>query len=100
MLQRMQILLDTQTKRDLEYLSEMTNRSMSELVREFVAEKVKVEKKKVERKKKTTVKKMTGVKVLLAMAKEAEEIEKKYPTEGPTDASINHDHYLYGWPKK
>jgi predicted transcriptional regulator len=100
MLQRTQILLDAETKRDLAYLSEVTNRSMSELVRQFLAEKVKVEKKRVDQKQKTKGKRMTGAEALLAMAKAAEEIDRKYGYEGPTDWSINHDHYLYGLPKK
>lgn len=97
MLQRTQILLDTETKRDLEYLSEVTNRSMSDLVRQFVAEKVKVEKKRV---KKQKVKKMSGAEALLKMAEEAKKIDEKYGTDYPTDLSINHDHYLYGAPKR
>lgn len=97
MLQRTQILLDTETKRDLEYLSEVTNRSMSDLVRQFVAEKVRVEKKKHN---KPRAKKMSGANALLKLAEEAEEIDRKYGYEGPTDWSINHDHYLYGLPKK
>jgi len=98
MLLRTQILLDSETKRDLVYLSEVTNRSMSALVREFVAEKVKIEKKKVRNKKK--VKKMSGVEALLAMAKEAQQIDKKYGSDYPTDLSANHEHYLYGVPKR
>ena len=40
MLIRTQILLDQETKRDLEYISQMTSESISSLVRRFVAEKV------------------------------------------------------------
>ena len=98
MLQRTQILLDSETKRDLIYLSELTDRSMSDLVREFVAEKVKVEKKKVSLKK--GKKQTSGAQALLKLAQEAEKVDKKYGYEGPTDWSINHDHYLYGLPKK
>jgi len=98
MLQRTQLMLDEETKNDLLYLSQMTNRSMSELVRSFVAEKVKKEKKKVSQKSRTS--KMSGAEALLALVKEAEEIDRKYGYEGPTDASINHDYYLYGLPKK
>lgn len=97
MLQRTQILLDTETKRDLEYLSEVTNRSMSELVREFVAEKVKIEKKKY---KKPKGRKMTGAEALLKLAEEAKKIDEKYGSDYPTDLSINFDHYLYGAPKR
>lgn len=95
MLVRTQIMLDDQTKRDLEYLSEMKNQSMSALVRKFVAEKVKIEKKKVKK-----GKKMNPVAALLELANRAEEIEKRYPSSGPTDVSVNVDHYLYGAPKK
>lgn len=38
---------------------------------------------------------------LLKLAKEAEEIDRKYgKSTGPADWSINHDYYLYGAPKK
>lgn len=96
MLQRTQILLDQQTKLDLESLAGMKNQSISSLVRQMLKEKLKEEKKKMIRKKK----KMTGVEVLLAMAEEAKKIAKKYGASGPRDLSINHDHYLYGAPKK
>ena len=52
MLIRTQIMLDHQTKRDLEYLSQVKNQSMSSLVRQFVAEKVQVEKKIMNKSKK------------------------------------------------
>ncbi len=97
MLQRTQLMLDSETKEDLLFLSRETNRSMSGLVREFVAEKVKEEKKKVTYHKK---KRMNAVEALLQLAKDAEDIEKKYGSSGPTDVSYNMDHYLYGAPKK
>ena len=56
MLQRTQLMLDIQTKQDLQYLASITNRSMSELVREFVAEKVKQEKKKLKKNHKQQIK--------------------------------------------
>jgi len=96
MLQRTQLMLDIQTKQDLQYLASITNRSMSELVREFVAEKVKQEKKKL---KKNHKQQMNAVEALLELAKKAKEIDDKYGYEGPTDWSVNHDHYLYGAPK-
>ncbi|MBI2616721.1 hypothetical protein HYW55_01145 [Candidatus Gottesmanbacteria bacterium] len=37
-----------------------------------------------------------GAEVLLQLA----EIGKKYKLKGPRDASINHDYYLWGLPKK
>ena len=97
MLQRTQLMLDEQTKNDLLYLSMATNRSMSSLVREFVVEKVKIEKKKVAKAKRPQV---NGVEILLKMAESAERLAKEYPSKGPSDLSINHDHYLYGAPKK
>jgi len=97
MLQRTQLMLDEQTKNDLLYLSMATNRSMSSLVREFVVEKVKIEKKKAVRAKRTSA---NGVEILLKMAESAERLSEKYPSKGPSDLSINHDHYLYGAPKR
>ena len=97
MLKRTQILLDEETKRDLEYLSEVKNQSISKLVRTYLADKVKAEKKRARRKK---VKKMSGVETLLKMAESAEKLAKKYKISGPKDVSSNIDHYLYGAPKK
>lgn len=37
-----------------------------------------------------------GVEVLLKLAR----LAKKYKVKGPRDASINHDYYLWGLPKK
>lgn len=88
-------MLDDQLKQDLLELAELTNRSMSDLVREFVAERVEENKKRVKRSKK-----MSGAEALLELAKRAEEIDKEYGYSGPTDWSVNHDHYLYGLPKK
>ena len=95
MLQRTQLMLDRQLKQDLMFLSQVKNQSMSELVRKFVSEKVEEEKKKVKR-----AKYSNPIQTLLKMAKRAEEIDKKYGYSGPTDGAINHDHYLYGAPKK
>jgi hypothetical protein len=97
MLQRTQLMLDEQTKNDLLYLSMATNRSMSSLVREFVVEKVKIEKKKIAGAKRTST---GGVEILLKMAESAEKLAQKYPSKGPSDLAINHDHYLYGAPKR
>ena len=62
MLLRTQILLDEETKRDLEYLSEVKNQSISKLVRTYLSEKVRLEKKKAKRKRiKKMLKKKTGM---------------------------------------
>lgn len=82
MLQRTQLMLDDQLKQDLLELAELTNRSMSDLVREFVAEKVEEKKKK---------KKPTAGEALLALAEAA----KKLNFKGPRDLARNHDRYLY-----
>lgn len=37
-----------------------------------------------------------GAEVLLKLA----ELAKKYPVKGPRDASVNHDYYIWGLPKK
>lgn len=95
MLQRTQLMIDRETRQDLLLLSQFTNKSMSRLVREFLKEKVKEEKKKIRK-----TKRLDPIQALLKMAKKAEEIDKKYGYSGPTDGSINHDHYLYGAPKK
>lgn len=95
MLIRTQLLLDDQLKRDLLMLAEAKNQSMSQLVRTYVVEKVNVEKKKMRRRKT-----MSGAEALLKMAEAAEKIDKKYGYSGPMDWSVNHDHYLYGAPKK
>lgn len=97
MMQRTQLMLDSETKEDLLFLSRETNRSMSKLVREFLAEKVKTEKRKITKKRKKTI---SAAEALLELVKKGEEIDKKYGYSGPTDWSINHDHYLYGLPKK
>lgn len=99
MLTRTQILLDADTKRDLAYISQLTNESMSSLVRRFITEKVKAEK-RIQTKKKRSKPTISGVEMLLKMAQSARKIEKKYGTSGPSDLSINHDHYLYDAPKR
>lgn len=95
MLQRTQLMLDDQLKRDLLWLSQMKNQSMSQLVRTYVVDRVKKEKKTLRRRKT-----MSGAEALLKMAEAAEQIDEKYGYSGPTDVSINHDHYLYGAPKR
>ena len=94
MLQRTQLMLDDELKRDLVMLAEYKNQSISQLVRTFVADRVKKEKKTIKKSKK-----INAVETLLKFAKETEKIAKKYGDIGPTDWSINHDHYLYGAPK-
>jgi len=39
---------------------------------------------------------ISGAEVLLKLG----ELAKKYKVKGPRDASVNHDYYLWGFPKK
>lgn len=86
MLQRTQLMLDSELKRDLEMLAEYKNQSMSQLVREFVAEKVEEEKKTVKK-----VKKISAIQSMMNMVKAA----KKYKMRGPKDLAQRHDKYIY-----
>lgn len=86
MLQRTQLMLDSQLKADLAMLAEHKNQSMSQLVREFVAERVKKEKKTLK-----TAKKMSSAESLLHMIK----LSKTITFTGPHDLSESHDTYLY-----
>lgn len=80
MLKRTQILLDAETKRDLELVSTKKGKSVSELVRDYVKEKVKDDKALL-------VKKMSGKEALLAIARN--------PGKGPGDSE--YDKYAYGF---
>lgn len=97
MLHRKQILLDSETERNLQYVAEITNQSFSRLTRSLLSKQAKIEKKKVDKKKMT---KLSGTGVLLKMAEDAKKIATKYGCDYPSDLSVNHDHYLYGAPKK
>ena len=89
-------MLDQETKQGLVWLSRTRGRSMSEWVRESVADKVKEEKKKQKK-----MKRVDPVKALLETAKRAEKLAQEYGLgDGPTDLSLNIDHYLYGAPKR
>lgn len=90
-------MLDEQLKQDLLFLSEEKSQSISRLVRQWLGERIAVEKKKIKKQKKRV---MSGAEALLELAKKAEELDRKYGYEGPTDGALNHDHYLYGAPKK
>src|SRR3989344_946004 len=91
MLQRTQIMLDQNTKTDLELLSQATGKSISLLIREYLSTPIKKERRKVLKNKA----KVNTAKVMLEMAKRAEQLGLG----GPRDLAINHDYYLYGAPK-
>lgn len=95
MLIRKQILLDPGTSHELEDLSLVANQSVSELIRRLLPPQINKEKKKYK-----SAKPINTAKLMLEMAKRAEKIAKKYGCSYPGDLSINHDHYLYGTPKK
>lgn len=95
MLQRTQLMIDEQTKQDLEFLARARGKSVSKLVREYLRDRI------LKEKKKNIPEAGTGATVALTgMAETAKIIEKKLGSSGPKDASINIDHYLYGAPKK
>lgn len=82
MLQRMQILIDSQAKENLLWLAEERNVSVSRLVRDLANKEVITKKK--------TVKK-NAAKMMLESAKKME----KLGLGGPPDLSTNDD-YIYG----
>src|SRR3989338_174325 len=98
MLQRVQLIFDEQLRQDLLVISEETNQSMSQLVRRWLGERIALEKKKLKKRKKKQYSNIAEA--LLVLANKAEALDRKYGYEGPTDGAINHDHYLYGAPKK
>ncbi len=86
MLQRVQLMIDDKTRLELAILAREEGRSVSDLAREFLFEKIQ-DKKKIAK----TVRKISAVEAMLRMAKAA----KKYKTKGPGDLARNHDKYIY-----
>lgn len=62
------------------------NKSKAQFIREALEEGVKI----------IQERQTGGAEVLLEIA----EMAKKYKVKGPKDGSINHDYYLWGFPKK
>ena len=79
-------MLDDQLRQDLLWLAEEMNRSMSQVARELLAEKIQEEKKKVKKSSKISA---------VASLREMAEAAKRFETKGPRDLARNHDKYLY-----
>jgi hypothetical protein len=83
------MMIDKETKDELEALATLERTSMAKLTREFIKEGIVRRKKKKEVKKKG---KLNLGEFILKLAKEA----KKHKGSGVGDLAQNHDHYLYG----
>jgi|SRR3989304_9081791 len=95
MLQRTQLMIDEQTKQDLEFLARSRGKPVSKLVREYLKDRILKEKKKY------APRAGAGATATLTkMAEAAKKLEERYGQSRPTDVSSNIDHYLYGAPKK
>lgn len=86
MLVRTQLLLDTQLKQALVLISQHKNQSISQLVRNYVGEKVAEEMKAIKKQKK-----ISAIQSMWRMVRAA----KKFKTKGPQDLARKHDSYLY-----
>lgn len=88
MLQRVQLMIDDKTRLELATLAREEGRSISDLAREFLFEKIQ-DKKKIAK----TTRKISAVESMLRMAKAAKGLAKY--DHGPRDLSANHDKYIY-----
>lgn len=79
-------MLDDTTRLELAVLAREEDRSISDLVREFLFEKIQDRKKAAKR-----AKKVSATEAMVRMARAA----KKYKTKGPADLASNHDEYIY-----
>lgn len=91
MLQRSQVLLEDLQLRQLNLLSRLKNVSISQLVRNYVGQGLKVDDPIV------GTKDFNPVDILIKAAKRAKQLKQSH---GPTDLALNHDHYLYGGKRK
>ena len=73
-------------ERKIKVTAETQNKSKAEVIRQALKEGLEA----IDRKK------VGGAEVLLELA----EYAKKHNVKGPRDASVNHDYYLWGFPKK
>lgn len=73
-------------KRKIEDTARLQQKSKAEVMRQALEEGVNS----------LTQKQAGGAEVLLKLA----ELSRKYKIKGPRDASINHDYYLWGLPKR
>lgn len=80
------LYIPEQLEEEINFLAKMQKKSKAKVMRAALHEGI------------STIKKQqyAGAEVLLELAKMA----KKYKIKGPRDASVNHDYYLWGLPKK
>lgn len=83
---RTQLYLDAESRRLALWMAKLEGVSLSEVVRRALGDYVKPKRKKTRK----------------DFIQWIEELNKKYPTPPgtPTDIGLEHDHYLYGTPKK
>ncbi|MBA3724537.1 MAG: ribbon-helix-helix protein, CopG family [Candidatus Levybacteria bacterium] len=83
-MQRTQMYLDEKLRKDLKALAKREDKSMAEVARDILQEGVEKKRSSVDN---------SGIKIMLSLL----DIKAKG---GPKDLAVNHDHYLYGGPKK
>lgn len=88
MLQRSQLVLDDRIRLELAGLAREEGRSISDVAREMLWEKIKEKKARVKR-----AKKMSAVEAMWEMVKAAKKFTKN--DSGPEDLARNYDKYLY-----
>lgn len=88
MMQRIQMIIDDQTRLQIVSWAREEGRSFSSVTREWLAEKLE-EKKKI----KKTSKKISAVESMQMMVKAAKKLAKY--DNGPSDLSQNYDKYIY-----
>ncbi|MBI5358126.1 hypothetical protein HZB69_00645 [Candidatus Amesbacteria bacterium] len=88
MMQRIQMIIDGQTRLELATWAREEGRSFSNLAREWLAEKL-IEKKRI----KKTSKKMSALESMHMMVKAASKFAKY--DKGPKNLSRNYDKYIY-----
>lgn len=79
-------MIDDTTRFELAVLAREEDRSISDLAREFLFEKIQDRKRAAK-----AAKKMSAIEAMVRMARAA----KKYKTKGPADLASNHDKYIY-----
>lgn len=85
-MQRTHIYLPDELNRAIDNAVRTQKKSKSKVIREALEKGLKV----------TSPQKSSSAKILLDMAEQA----KQFPGTGPSDLSINHDHYTWGGPKR
>ena len=80
------LYIPEQLEKKIKLTAETQNKSKAEVIRQAIEKGLKDEEKRAS----------AGVEALLKLAA----LAKKNNVRGPKDASVNHDYYLWGFPKK